>query len=38
MIKIDTQSKKFKLELENTKDFADEVCKTRNLVYNPIQV
>ena len=37
MIKIDTQSKKFKLELENTKDFADEVCKTRNLVYNPIE-
>jgi sulfur-carrier protein adenylyltransferase/sulfurtransferase len=37
MIKIDTHSEKFQSELENTKDFANEVCKTRNLVFNPIE-
>jgi ferredoxin-thioredoxin reductase catalytic subunit/rhodanese-related sulfurtransferase len=37
MIKIDTQSKEFQLELEKTKDFANEVCTNRNLVFNPIE-
>lgn len=37
MIKIDTQSDEFQKELQNTKDFADEVCKTHNLVFNPIE-
>ena len=36
MIKIDTQSTQFLNELERTQIFADEVCKTRNLVFNPI--
>jgi len=36
MIKIDTQSKEFQEELQRTKEFANEVCSTRNLVYNPL--
>jgi len=36
MIKIDTQSEEFQLELQNTQEFAKEVCKSRNLVFNPI--
>jgi len=37
MIKIDTQSKEFQEELLRTKEFTDEVCSSRNLVYNPIE-
>ncbi|MGK0256516.1 MAG: ferredoxin-thioredoxin reductase catalytic subunit/rhodanese-related sulfurtransferase [Arcobacteraceae bacterium] len=37
MVKIDTQSEEFQSELENTKDFANKVCTTNNLVFNPIE-
>lgn len=37
MIKIDTQSPEFQAELNRTKEFANEVCASRNLVFNPIE-
>jgi len=37
MIKIDTQSQEFQEELARTKEFANEVCTSRNLVFNPIE-
>ena len=37
MIKIDTQSPEFQEELEKTKIFAQKVCESRNLVFNPIE-
>jgi len=37
MIKIDTQSKEFKEELKRTNEFADTVCKTRNIDINKIE-
>jgi len=36
MIKIDTQSQEFQEELQHTQEFANEVCSSRNLVFNPI--
>jgi ferredoxin-thioredoxin reductase catalytic subunit/rhodanese-related sulfurtransferase len=35
MIKIDIDSKEFKLELEKTKKFTSQVCENYNFVYNP---
>ena len=37
MIKIDTQSQEFQEELQKTQQFANEVCESRNLVFNPIE-
>ena len=37
MIKIDTQSPEFQEELQRTQQFANEVCTSRNLVFNPIE-
>lgn len=37
MIKIDTQSQEFQEELQKTQEFAANVCKTNNLVFNPVE-
>jgi len=37
MIKIDTQSQEFKEELQQTQAFAEEVCRSKNLVFNPLE-
>jgi len=37
MIKIDTKSEEFQKELQKTKQFAEEVCASKNLVFNPIE-
>lgn len=37
MIKIDTQSQEFQEELQRTKEFANEVCTSKNLVFNPLE-
>lgn len=37
MIKIDTQSQEFQTELQKTQEFADQVCASRNLVFNPME-
>jgi len=37
MIKIDTQSPEFQTQLQKTQEFANEVCTSKNLVFNPIE-
>jgi len=37
MIKIDTQSQEFQAQLLQTQRFANEVCTSKNLVFNPIE-
>jgi len=37
MIKIDTQSKEFQEELKRTEEFANNVCQSKNLVFNPME-
>lgn len=37
MIKIDTHSEEFQLELQNTEAFAHNVCTEKGLVFNPIE-